>query len=118
MPAPLARLSSPPQDETWLCSWCLNHVADEMDRFTISGADELTFVNPAGKRFKIITFKRAPGCAQRGAPTFKQTWFPGFAWTYSVCRRCGTQLGWKYLGQGEFYGLIKDRLVRGSLVWN
>lgn len=102
----------------WLCAWCLNRVANERDRFLFEGKDEFAFSNPEGIRFAIIIFSRTLGCRQTGLPTLEYTWFPGHAWSYCLCDRCGQHLGWYYAGEHEFAGLIKDRIVRAAYVRN
>ena len=108
--------SDPAND--WLCAWCHNRVASEKDRFTIEGRSEFTFANPEGIRFRILTFLRTLGCRQRGVPTLEHTWFPGHAWSFCVCDRCHVHLGWYYAGPGDFAGLILDRIIRASIVYN
>ena len=76
----------------WLCAWCLNRVANETDRFAFNGEDQFTFSNPQGIRFEIFTFSQTLGCRQSGAPTLDNTWFPGHAWSYCQCDRCGQLL--------------------------
>jgi hypothetical protein len=100
----------------WLCAWCLNRVASEKDRFFHEGMSEFSFKNPEGIRFNIYLFSRTLGCRQTGVPTLEHTWFPGHAWSYCLCDRCGTHLGWCYTGPSEFAGLIRDRIVRAALV--
>jgi hypothetical protein len=102
----------------WLCAWCHNRVANERDRFRYDGKDEFTFANPEGIRFAIITFAQTLGCRQAGVPTLEYTWFPGHAWSFCLCARCGQHLGWYYSGEHEFAGLIKDRIVRALCVRN
>jgi len=102
----------------WLCGWCLNHVAKEKDRFSYDGQDEFVFANPEGIRFEIITFSQTIGCSETGEPTLEHTWFPGHAWSFCVCDRCGQHLGWCYSGTHEFAGLIKDRIVRAVAIMN
>ena len=102
----------------WLCAWCLNRVASEKDRFNRNGSSEFTFRNPAGIRFDILTFSRTIGCEEAGVPTLEQTWFPGHAWSFCLCARCGQHLGWHYAGATEFAGLIRERIVRAMLVLN
>lgn len=102
----------------WLCSWCLNPVARDEDRFSQNGESEFSFKNPAGIWFIILTFERTIGCRQLGAPTLEHTWFPDHAWSYCVCDRCGMHLGWFYTGPNEFAGLVRDRIVRASVVRN
>jgi hypothetical protein len=102
----------------WLCAWCHNHVAREKDRFRYNGKDEFSFTSPEGIRFAIITFSRTVGCREAGTPTLEHTWFPGYAWSFCQCDRCGQQLGWCYAGHLHFVGLIRDRIVRALLVNN
>ena len=102
----------------WLCAWCLNRVASEKDRYSHGGKSEFSFRNPEGIRFDILTFSRTIGCRQAGVPTLAHTWFPGHAWSFCLCDRCGQHLGWHYAGSGEFDGLIRDRIVRAMLVMN
>jgi hypothetical protein len=102
----------------WLCAWCLNPVAHEQDRFKYEGRDEFTFSNPEGIRFEIITFLQTRGCLESGPPTLHYTWFPGHAWSFCHCDRCGQHLGWFYSGQHQFVGLIKDRIKRALLLRN
>jgi hypothetical protein len=100
----------------WLCAWCLNRVASEKDRFSYDGQSEFCFRNPAGVWFFVITFSRTLGCRQTGVPTLEDTWFPGHAWSYCLCARCGIHLGWHYDGPTVFAGLIRERLVRAALL--
>ena len=102
----------------WLCAWCLNPVANEKDRFQFEGRDEFVFANPEGIRFEIITFTQTRGCRQTGAPTLLHTCFPGHAWSFCQCDRCGQHLGWYYTGPQNFAGLIRPRIVRGVTIRN
>ncbi len=113
-------LSAPAVGEAgdWLCSWCLNRVANEKDRFQYDGKDEFAFSNPERIRFAIITFSQTLGCRETGAPTLEHTWFPGHAWSYCLCAQCGQHVGWYYSGQHEFAGLIKARILRALYLRN
>lgn len=102
----------------WLCAWCLNRVASEKDRFFYEDKSEFSFKNPEGVRFNIFTFAKTLGCRQTGVPMLEHTWFPGHAWSFCVCDRCGRHLGWYYAGPNEFAGLIRDRIVRASVAGN
>ena len=102
----------------WLCAWCLNRIANEKDRFQYGGQDEFSFANPEGIRFEIITFLQTLGCRQTGLPTMKFTWFAGHAWCYCYCAQCGQHLGWYYVGEHNFAGLIKARMVRALYLRN
>src|SRR5262252_4762168 len=102
----------------WLCAWCLNGIANEKDRFLYGGEDEFSFTNPEGIRFEIITFLQTLGCQQNGVPTLNHTWFAGHAWSYCHCDQCGVHLGWFYIGQYDFAGLIKGRIIRALTLRN
>jgi hypothetical protein len=102
----------------WLCAFCLTRVANERDRFAYDGRDEFSFVNPEGIHFEILTFSRTHDCRQAGIPTLDHTWFAGHAWSYCHCGGCGQHLGWFYIGQHEFAGLIKTRIVRALCLRN
>jgi hypothetical protein len=102
----------------WLCAWCHNRVANERDRFRYDGKDQFAFSNPAGICFVILTFSQVIGCKETGSPTLENTWFPGYAWSYCLCDRCGQHLGWYYTGERQFAGLIQDRIVRAIGVRN
>ena len=111
-----ARPSEGDPDNDWLCAWCLNRVASEKDRFAYEGRSEFSFKNPEGIRFNLLTFSRAIGCQEKGLPTLEHTWFPSHMWSYGVCDQCGMHLGWYYAGPSEFVGLIRDRIVRASVM--
>jgi hypothetical protein len=115
-PLPTVRLDE--TDADWLCGWCLNHVASDRQRFLYGGKNEFFFRNPNGIPFGIITFAETLSCRETGTPTLEHTWFPGYAWSYCHCDRCGEHLGWCYSGPQVFYGLIKARLKRADLVLN
>lgn len=123
---PVVELETTPRTATslgdaggsWLCAWCHNRVANEKDRFLYDGKDEFIFANPEGIRFAILIFSRILGCREVGAPTLEHTWFAGHAWSFCHCDRCGRQLGWYYVGQHQFAGLIKRRIVRALYVNN
>ena len=102
----------------WLCAWCLNRVASDKDRFQYEGRDTFTFFNPDGIRFEIVTLSKTLGCQQTGVPTLTNTWFPEHAWSFCLCDRCGSHLGWYYAGQYDFVGLIVDNIVKSHSVWN
>ncbi|PIE70974.1 MAG: hypothetical protein CSA22_04380 [Deltaproteobacteria bacterium] len=70
------------------------------------------FANPAGVLFEIVCFSEAPGCRVLGLPSGEFTWFPGYAWQITLCRTCGTHIGWHFSGTGApFDALITDRIT-------
>ena len=69
------------------------------------------FVNPDGQAFTIRLFAEVPGAITQGVPQEKTSWFPGTAWVYALCSGCRRQVGWRYGGVADFWGLIADRIV-------
>lgn len=93
------------------CRVCRNLVAGDGDRIDVEGRHVHRRINPAGFEFEFGCFVEARGAAKVGAPTAAHSWFAGYAWVYSVCRRCGAHLGWFFAGRDpRFHGLILDRL--------
>jgi hypothetical protein len=73
---------------------------------------EHTFRNPAGFSFHVVCYSDAPGAANVGIPTTKDSWFEDHAWSFALCNGCNTHIGWWYRGKSSFAGLIASRLVR------
>jgi hypothetical protein len=72
---------------------------------------EHTFRNPAGFSFHVLCYSDAPGAADVGTATSEACWFPGYSWTFAMCRQCRCHLGWWYSGPDRFAGLISTRLI-------
>lgn len=97
----------------WLCRSCGSFVTTEAERVAIDGQHVHRRINPAGIAFEFGCFVAAPGAETVGAPTAEFSWFAGYRWVHSICRLCGTHLGWHFAGAGPaFHGLILARLVR------
>lgn len=94
-----------------VCAACEHEITDDAQRIDMAGAHEHTFINPAGRQFRIGCFAAAPGCATRGAEESAFSWFPGWGWQVALCARCGAHLGWGYRNAaGRFWGLILSAL--------
>lgn len=106
------------QPDDWLCLLCNKKITSDKDRSFYNDRSEFQFTNPGGFIFEIITFSSADGCLEAGEPTPEFSWFPQHSWSYAICSRCNSHLGWKYIGKNSFYGLIKSRLIRGSALFN
>jgi hypothetical protein len=104
--------------DDWLCIACNKKITEDKERFFYNNSSEFRFTNPNGYIFDIITFKTAEGCCDEGESTLDFTWFSGHSWCFALCTRCKLHLGWKYSGKFSFYGLIKARLVKGSVLFN
>ena len=90
------------------CAACGHALARERDRMPLETS---TFVNPAGVVCRIAAFLEAAGCLIGGDPTAYWTWFPGHAWQYALCGKCGGHVGWAFTGPSRFYGLLAERIV-------
>ena len=73
---------------------------------------EHTFRNPAGYSYHVVCYSEAPGAADAGDPTTEASWFPGYAWSFALCKECHNHIGWWYIGKSRFAGLIATRLIR------
>ena len=93
------------------CRTCGLPVTRTRDRVEVHGKHAHALFNPAGILFEVGCFAAAPGCRFEGEFTPEFSWFPGYAWRYALCRRCGAHLGWEYRGAaGGFAGLILTEL--------
>jgi len=96
------------------CRNCGYTITTTDDVISVAGQHRHTFKNPAGILYSIGCFARAEGCFDLGEPTSEFTWFPGYSWSYSVCKKCFTHMGWFYRsGESTFYGLILKQLEGG-----
>ncbi len=94
-----------------VCARCEARIADAAAKIEIAGRHVHTCVNPAGIVYRVACYRDAPGCACQGAPSTYFSWFAGYAWQVAVCARCGVHLGWAFVGQSAFVGLIAERIV-------
>ena len=115
---PGVRVKTELKSDDWLCIVCNKKITSDKDRFEFNNQSEFQFTNPDRYYFNIITFCTADGCREMGEPTMEFTWFPGHSWSFAVCSRCSSHLGWKYRGEFSFYGLIKSRLIKGAALFN
>jgi len=115
---PEVKVKTELKPDDWLCIVCNKKITSDKDRFEFNNQSEFQFINPDGYYFNILTFCDADGCKEMGKPTMEFTWFEGHSWSFAVCRRCSNHLGWKYNGEFSFYGLIKERLVKGAALFN
>ena len=101
--------------EALLCMSCGEEVTRDRARIYVAGAHQHDFFNSKRVHYAIACFAPANGCRALGKQTDRFTWFVGYAWTIALCRRCGTQLGGRFVSAGgghRFFGLIKSRLIR------
>lgn len=93
-----------------MCAACEAPVARVADRTERDGAHVHRATNPAGVEYEIGCFSDAPGAVSRGEVTTYFSWFPGYGWRISTCRKCDVHLGWEFSGTHPFFGLILNRL--------
>jgi hypothetical protein len=107
-----------PADETGparalACALCRSRVTSDAARIEIAGRHEHSCENPHGYHYRIGCFAVAEGLVAASEPTHAYTWFPGYTWQVMSCAACRHHLGWRFAsGDGGFYGLILDHLVR------
>lgn len=93
------------------CRACSVEVADPRDAAAPDGGPtRRTFFNPAGVVFDLWLLSAVRNAVVTGAPTDEFTWFPGRPWQFLHCGGCGRQLGWRWLGEGTFYGLVASEV--------
>lgn len=98
-----------------VCARCDAPITDDGQRIEIGGLHEHSQINPGGFIWTFGCFAAAPGCVASGPPSTEFSWFPGRSWQVQRCGRCARHLGWRFHGpDGSFYGLIVDRLARGT----
>ncbi|GMT31301.1 hypothetical protein PFISCL1PPCAC_22598, partial [Pristionchus fissidentatus] len=74
--------------------------------------------NPAGQRFHVLSTRHA-NVKLTTEPSPDATWYPGKAWSISVCPHCGAHMGWYFTPIGsngqetkdDFHGIILDRVI-------
>lgn len=97
-----------------VCVRCGYSITTEDARIEKNGLHEHSQVNPHGFVWRFGCFAAAPGCAPSSGPSTEFSWFPGYAWQIESCRGCYLHLGWRFLGEDTFHGLILDRLVEAD----
>ena len=93
-------------DGKLVCARCKHAITDEKQQTSRHGSHIHTFTNPAGVEFTIGCFVSAPGCKTSGNATMEYTWFPKYQWRFAECANCRQHLGWQYIGNDDFFGLI------------
>lgn len=68
--------------------------------------------NPQGIEYTIACFDEATGCSCIGDSYKEFSWFDGYSWQVCICKYCGEHMGWRFHNGEQFFGLIKDKLIR------
>jgi len=104
-------------DERILCAACGHEITSADARLTKAGRHQHTCVNPSGYVYRILCFRRAPGCVGTGSWSSFYSWFQGYAWQIACCGSCSMHLGWAFDPDAApedaepFWGLIADRIA-------
>ena len=99
------------KDKDLVCHICHHVITEDTERINIQGKNSHYRTNPAGFSYGFDCFQAAPGCTVVGTPSTEHTWFDGYRWQISVCQQCGEQLGWRFEGESQFFGLIHGRII-------
>ena len=82
--------------KTYHCSRCGVFIADSGAMIRIQGAEDHSFVNPAGVQCNFSTFGHCENVTVDNDLYLQHSWFTGYGWRFVVCRVCLQHLGWKY----------------------
>ncbi|PIA42730.1 hypothetical protein AQUCO_02000293v1 [Aquilegia coerulea] len=100
------------------CKTCQTIIAKRSDMLVMSSDGPLgAFVNPHGYVHEIMTLYKANGLALIGNPDKQYSWFPGYAWTITICTTCESQLGWLFtatkrkLKPRSFWGIRSSQVA-------
>ena len=92
------------------CRNCNEMITDSDQGIDKNGSHIHYCTNPAGHSYRFACYRQALGCQDLGKSSFEHSWFSTYSWKIAVCRACSEHLGWFFIGEGSFYGLIIDRL--------
>ncbi|KAG7374691.1 ATP-dependent protease La LON substrate-binding domain containing protein [Nitzschia inconspicua] len=83
------------------CADCGSTLSFTNDVFTVGGAEgsTSTYVNGGGYIHQITTLRKLIDenkVVFEGYPSTENSYFPGYSWHITRCRRCAALLGWKF----------------------
>lgn len=87
------------------CKSCRVSLSNVNHVFTVGGAEGTTgnFVNEHGFIHQVVTLRQIDQteviCV--GPASTDNSYFPGYSWTVTYCRRCSNLLGWKFQWVGD-----------------
>ncbi len=93
------------------CRSCHQVITDRKQGIHQNGSHIHLCTNPHGHSFRFACYQEAPGCTQVGPASNEHSWFTAHSWQIAICGSCGEHLGWLFVGESQFYGLIINRLV-------
>lgn len=99
------------------CFNCGEEVAHQDDIFSMSQeGPQSAYVNPSGHVHETLTLYTVKGIRTVGASSTEYSWFPGYAWTISVCAHCDHHMGWRFtavnrkLRPRKFWGISRKSI--------
>lgn len=98
--------------KAYRCASCQSLIASSDNLAAVFGSSTHSFANPAGVRCDFFSFLFCPGAVGVGPPTEADSWFPGYLWSFALCRHCGEHVGWRYQAALEaarpmiFWGIL------------
>jgi cereblon len=94
----IQRLTSGPRHIC--CAFCKVRLCEVTNVFTVVGAEGATstYVNDLGYVHQITTLRtvNTRKISFEGSPSTHNSYFPGYSWHITRCRRCASLLGWKF----------------------
>lgn len=99
------------QDQAYCCVHCENLLVLKSHAIRVQEQHTHHFVNPQGILYEVACFRTAPGVIALGEPSFYWTWFVGYRWQTALCKTCKRHIGWKFLGEDDFFALIEQQLI-------
>jgi ATP-dependent protease La (LON) substrate-binding domain/Yippee zinc-binding/DNA-binding /Mis18, centromere assembly len=82
------------------CKICETTLASTASLFAVGGAEGTSgaYVNVHGIIHQTLTLQNAEETSLYyvGSSEIRDSWFPGYAWTITLCRYCLHHLGWKF----------------------
>jgi len=106
--------------KTYHCSHCGVFITDSGAVVRIQGADDHSFVNPAGVLCNFTTFISCENVMVHQELYLEHSWFLGYGWRFVLCARCMHHLGWKYdavkdgVRPGSFFGILVQSVEGGA----
>jgi len=96
----------------YYCSKCGALVATSAELAKLNGADQHSFINPAGILCNFMTFSHCENVVVHEDLFFEHSWFVGYGWRFLLCCTCFQHLGWKYdalrstMSPESFFGVL------------
>jgi len=94
------RLTANSSESRVCCLPCRTYLSDVSEIFVVGGAEATTsaYVNGHGFIHQITTLREVDEDQLnfRDRPSTENSYFPGYSWHITSCKRCGSQLGWKF----------------------